>query len=218
MILSLGEIEALCRKAARGAGFNWGPAEEAGRAVRRLASHGLPGADLLRQRLVAGDGVVAGEFLPVSLEGIWRSDGTMLCPIYAGTSLTDQAAWFADAGELVLDDVMCPLLLVPFAGLAARQIGRTVTVTWDDVLVRDDGESMTLVGSRARLRTERAATVRCRLSAGIAGIGEPVGRVTRAQLQSSCLEQLEAFAYRTYAPATEESRLRGAGGAKTDND
>ena len=47
MIYSLSEIDAQCKKATRGAGFEWGHAEEAGKAARWLAKHELPGAALL---------------------------------------------------------------------------------------------------------------------------------------------------------------------------
>ena len=40
---SLNELDAMARKAARGAGYSWGLAEEAGRATRWLAAAGLPG-------------------------------------------------------------------------------------------------------------------------------------------------------------------------------
>jgi len=41
MLCSLNEIEAQLRKAARGAGLSWGLAEEAGKAGRWLAMHGI---------------------------------------------------------------------------------------------------------------------------------------------------------------------------------
>ena len=47
MIYSLSEIDATCKKAARGAGLSWGYAEEAGKAVRWLAAHQLPSTELL---------------------------------------------------------------------------------------------------------------------------------------------------------------------------
>ena len=49
--LSLPEIESLVVKAARGAGYNWGIAEEAGFAVRWLARTGLPGPEILLAHL-----------------------------------------------------------------------------------------------------------------------------------------------------------------------
>ncbi|MGC1487905.1 MAG: DUF3726 domain-containing protein, partial [Albidovulum sp.] len=53
---SQSEIEALGIKAARGAGYDWGMAEEAGMAARWLAHEGLPGPELLLACLQAPRG------------------------------------------------------------------------------------------------------------------------------------------------------------------
>ncbi len=52
--VSLNEIDAMARKAARGAGYAWGLAEEAGRAVRWLEARGLPGLAALLRHLERG--------------------------------------------------------------------------------------------------------------------------------------------------------------------
>lgn len=218
--LSLNELEALCRKAARGAGLDWGPADEAGRAARRLAAFDLPGPELLLARLArhAGDGVPAGALSPRSLDGEWWSAGEVLCPVLAGAALSDAAWRLGDAGEIVLHDVICPLLLTPFVGLAARQLGTPVSVAWADLILTDDGCVLWLDGTRARIFDERADTVRCVTGAALdTPSGKPLSQVTRARPDPVCVEGLEAFAQRTYAPATEESRLRGAGSALTED-
>ncbi|MEL7259121.1 MAG: DUF3726 domain-containing protein, partial [Pseudomonadota bacterium] len=43
MSWSLNEVESLARKAARGAGYSWGLAEEAGKATRWTCAAGWPG-------------------------------------------------------------------------------------------------------------------------------------------------------------------------------
>jgi len=217
--LSLGELEALCRKAARGAGFDWGPAEEAGRAVRRLAAVGLPGPRLLLARLAARDGTPARELSPRSFEAEWRSGGTALCPILAGASLADTAARLGDGDELVLHDVIAPLLVVPFAATAARQLGRPVAVAWAHLVATTDGETLRISGALEGTSDECAERVGCRTATSVDDApGEPLPRVTRARIDHACLARLDAFAQRTYAPATEASRSRGAGGASTDDD
>ena len=218
MNLSLGELEALCRKAARGAGLDWGTAEEAGRATRRLAAVALPGPELLLARLVAHDGASARDLSPRSLDGEWRARGGALCPILAGTALADAAARLEDGAELVLHDVVTPLLLVPFAGLAARWLGRPVGVAWADLAWLDDGTTLRAGGALERTCDARADTLRCRAATEPGTrMGEPLPRVTRAHLDPDSLDGLDAFVRRTYAPATEESRRLGAGGASVDD-
>jgi hypothetical protein len=51
---SLNEIEALAGKAARGAGYDWGLAEEAGQSVRWLEARDFRGADALMAAINAG--------------------------------------------------------------------------------------------------------------------------------------------------------------------
>ena len=53
MTLSLNEVQAQAFKAARGAGYAWGLAEEAGKATRWLCGHGLDGVALLVELLEA---------------------------------------------------------------------------------------------------------------------------------------------------------------------
>ena len=52
MTWSLNEIESLAKNATRGAGRDWGLAEEAGKATRWLCAAGWPGADLLAELLI----------------------------------------------------------------------------------------------------------------------------------------------------------------------
>ena len=48
---SLGEIEAQCKKAAKGVGLSWGVAEEAGLIARHLSELNLPGPDAIYSNL-----------------------------------------------------------------------------------------------------------------------------------------------------------------------
>lgn len=57
MVLSLNEVQVTAKKAARGAGYPWGIAEEAGQAARWLCSHGLDGCAALAGVLARFDGI-----------------------------------------------------------------------------------------------------------------------------------------------------------------
>ena len=95
MSYSLGEIEVLCRKAAKGAGFTWGEAEEAGQAMRILAASQLPAVEAFSAYLQS----------PTSHE----------CPIRLGCELVDGV-------NLGVFSSAHPLLLMPFvARIAASQ-------------------------------------------------------------------------------------------------
>jgi hypothetical protein len=182
--LSLGEVQSLALKAARGAGRSFGIAEEAGFAVRWLTERGVDGAGHLAALLVASDGAAEG------------------CPLHLG------AAW-SDAGQVPEGavSVICPMLLLPFlpglcgaGGLAVSAEPAVARVSGAGDLAGD------LPMARVAVRVLACETVRSG------------ARHTRAKVDKAALAQLQDFAFRTYAPATEASRNSGAGAGLSDND
>lgn len=107
MSYSLGEIEAHCRKAARGAGFTWGEAEEAGHAVRRLCAAGLPGAEALLAYLTAREST----YVPHTA-----------CPIKRGCTMLDST-------KTPTGPCHTPLLLLPFVSSLAQERGQALALT-----------------------------------------------------------------------------------------
>ena len=85
--LSLSEINALCFKAARGAGLTWGEAEEAGWAAAWLTRAGLAGPSILLNWLTE----CATLARPVPARGRWCALDGPLCPLRAGLALADFA-------------------------------------------------------------------------------------------------------------------------------
>ncbi|RMH40079.1 MAG: DUF3726 domain-containing protein [Alphaproteobacteria bacterium] len=211
MTFSLGEVEAVARKAARGAGYSWGMAEEAGRAARWLCAAGLDGAGLLAEALAAADGTDPAELAPRALDD-WRGPSGRLCPLMAGAALSDAVAFWKETG-VTMAGVTVPALVLPFAAMAARASGANVTVRWADVTAVTDGRALSLCGA-ANLPTGPADVS---VSAGGA-MTAPLAARTRATPRAEDWAALNALAARTYAPATEESRMKGAGAGLTDND
>ncbi|WP_420395285.1 DUF3726 domain-containing protein [Nioella sp.] len=211
MTWSLNEIEALSRKAARGAGYSWGLAEEAGRAVRWLEARGLPGAQALADHLKQMDGQDLGTFTPDAES--WTAPCGTACPILAGTMLADGLAG-QRTDPLSLADLGTPLLLLPFLAWMAEARGQPVGLSQDGgtVTLAADG---TLSGSTGAIGTG-SSTVTVELDPQPAG--QPVSEGLRSDCTAETVAALNAFAHRTYAPATEESRLAGAGAGLTDND
>ena len=117
--LSLNEAETLSAKAARGAGYAWGQADDIGRAARVIAAEGRDFGAALLMLLQARESFVAPA--PQRL-ALWRAGGPdiagerPLCPVLVAT-------WLADAG---LDAV----------GLKLMNVGAPV---WLDALLRSAG-------------------------------------------------------------------------------
>lgn len=202
MSWSLGEARALAVKAARGAGLPWGLAEEAGFALRWLQARGLPGAQALAAYL---EWRAAG--------GVTDTESGPHCPLLLGAAL-------ADNGELPLPaelgQVGQPLLLAP--ALAWRAPPEGLVLHWQNAEL-NIFRHVAVAGNDASLFSVRAD---CRLVAAPASAGEPRrlplsdGRIPeRAAAAVAVLEQLAAL---TYAPASERSRLTGAGAGLDDND
>jgi hypothetical protein len=203
MSWSLGETAALALKAARGAGLSWGMAEEAAGAVFWLHQRGLPGISALCGYLDVCGHDRTGEDALCPLEtGSALSDGTRPCPVNADD-------------QLDLGLVKAPLLMLPFVAtippgtvwLTAQGFGNDVPCSTD--APPDHWQSGWLRG-----------TAFCQLTLG-ATVQIDQGRASQTRLPDQfacCVERLTGYAHRTYAPATSQSRLAGAGAGLTDND
>ena len=199
MSWSLGETAALALKAARGAGMSWGLAEETAASVVWLHSRGLPGISALCSYL----GQAAA---PQSLEGG--------CPIMTGCALFDGIMDVPETSSQPLDlgHVHAPLLLLPFVArlepghywLQAPGLQGTVDIAngdgWQNHCLRGSGSCTVSLGDRPQ-------------------VDPALEMITRVNGRfNCCVDRLDAYAHRTYAPATGQSRMSGAGAGLNDND
>ncbi|SLN53396.1 hypothetical protein PSA7680_02774 [Pseudoruegeria aquimaris] len=209
MSVSLNEVEALARRAARGAGYTWGQAEEAGKAARWLCAQGLDGCAALARLLEQGLQEAPQAHRPGSTDRTWESDDG-LCPLSAGPLLSD-AAFLLEEGPIAMKEVYEPLLLLPFAACAARRLHSAVTLEIDRLTIRTDGHRLDAPEGFPEV-AQGAVIAR----GGAPRAPRPLQ--SRAHPAPEAWESLNAFAHRTYAPATEDSRRRGAGAGLFDND
>lgn len=211
MTLSLNEVEALAKKAARGAGYPWGIAEETGKAVRWLCAAGVDGCEVLAEYLTGCDGTDLSARIAVQ-GSVWSSSGDRLCPLLAGTAMSDLADTLKDR-DIRLECVVHPILLAPFAGLSARHLGDPLFLEWDGACVATDGKALVLRGETGA----SVATVTARVETSF-DHAHRQPTCSRANPDEDTLSALNRLAHRTYAPATEASRLSGAGAGLSDND
>ena len=216
MTFSLNEIEALGKRAARGTGLPWGLAEEAGKAARWLTARGLPGPELLAEILTRNDGRSHDELAPVSVEGVWRAPSGRLCPLISGAALCDRAAAIAAGREIELGPTAQPLLLAPYAASAAKLTGTPLELSWAGAMLILTPEGVSIEGDHGSVTARSADSVRCRRAEKTV-VPSPPGAPGRA-VDAETWSRLNTFAHRTFAPATEASRLAGAGAGLTDND
>ena len=205
MSFSLNEVDATARKAARGAGYSWGLAEEAGKATRWLCAQGLDGCAALAALLQE-----PRPETPTRKGAIWSGPGA-LCPLATGAALSDFAADLAN-GPIRLVEVAHPQLLLPFAAGAARHLGTVLTLSCDTLTARTDGAGLDLATIPVPPGT---SDVTVSIGGAMAGTR---AKHTRATSDPADWETLTGFAARTYAPATDASRRLGAGAGLSDND
>jgi hypothetical protein len=218
MLCSLNEIEAELRKAARGSGLSWGLAEEAGKAGRWLEMHGIECLPIFAALFEQNDGIPYDEIAIMQTEGGWRASGGKLCPLIAGAALVDRAEEIAGGRTVELAAIAWPVLLVPFAAAVATAAGTSVQLGWpgvrftfaDGCVRRETTLDVTTVAS--------APYTRCGRLVGVAP-----GTVVRPEIPGTAVAEsvwarLDAFVARTYVPASDESRRKGAGAGLLDID
>jgi len=190
MSWSLGEMRALSVKAAKGAGFFWGEAEEAGFAVEWLEARCAPGVEALARYLSSE----------------WNKE---TCPIKTGCRILDLGGF----QDILPADIAQPLLLTPFISNTLNKETLTLKTKKTHILI-----------SHMDVYTSNYDPASCNENITVTAVN--TGQISQ---ESSCksrvdhsqkpfVEILERFAHKTYAPATEESRLAGAGAGTTDND
>ena len=214
MICSFNEIEAMARKAARGGGLSWGLAEEAGKAVRRLAEAGLPGPQLLADLLRRNDGRQYSDLMPMEVDGVLTAKAGRLCPIIAGAYICDCADALQGGNEIRLGETASPALLLPFIAAAARRTGITAKVVWPGAQVWAGGGQLLAEGANETLLAAETAAVSIVRGGPVTGRNISLGE--GRDVSDDTWRALEEFAYRTYAPATEASRAGAGAGSERD--
>lgn len=216
MHASLNEIESLCKKAARGAGMSWGLAEEAGKAAKWLSAHGLDGPQVIAGQLRRDDGVVYSELAPVIGAGAWHGASAALCPLITGAALSDHAYLLGSHGQILLNDVASPQLLIPFVSAMARRLKAPVELSWPGCSLGFDSLGGVFLNDAGGLGQQRAVSVCCKQGTDALDPASVLAGSVRPVAESD-LAYLQSLAARTYVPATEASRLLGAGAGLSDN-
>ncbi len=202
---SLGETAALATKAARGAGMPWGLADETGVAVSWLHAHGIPGLAALCRYLKWRDNGIVTQW-PDRPAG-----AACYCPIALGTAYMDGAIPLTLATGTIRE----PVLMLPF--IAKRNTGQPMQVDLGDMSIHlsKDGVFSPYLNT-ALLISQANCTINHATDTAAMTPYELTQRVPSYFF--GCVAVLTEFAKKTYAPATDESRMAGAGAGLNDND
>lgn len=217
MIVSLNELESLVMKAVRGAGLDWGLAEEAAATASWLAR-----ADLLQLGpLVARLGTTTPTS-PLVMDGAMihpSTTGTSLCPILTGAFIADHGGV---CQTLELHDVRAPLWLSAVVARALPPECRLMT-EWEGVrLVLDSGGPLGSPGGdpfSSNVAVEVTGFVSLAIEQPVqAPRVPPLRSAVGIRVDDVHWHTLEALQRHTYVPASDRSRLAGAGAGLLDDD
>jgi hypothetical protein len=204
IILSLNEMEQLCQKAARGAGLDWGLAEEAAMAAVWLAKKGIDGPKWLCHRLQQTG--LGAPMLP------WGAQDRVQCPIALGATLCDYARLAqGQLTETALGPVSSPILLLPFLSHMSAIQGHSIDMTFDGCTVQVDGVGYTCATDFADITPSACVFI---TQAGTQG--RKHRRFEPMSSQTETIKTLEQFMMRTHVPASAVSRA-GAGAVSDDD-
>lgn len=206
MRVSLNEIEVTLKKAAIGAGFATGLAEDVGRGCGWLATRGFD---------AAGAGLSALQLPPGGSGGTLGADG---CARFTSARIARDGVSALDlllAGEAVLaelDAVDSPLLLVGLAGIAAAAHGGTFR------LDHSGGTLVVAAGSvMGDVMRGPGASIRLTRQAGGNAIAMPP-ETGGCEVVPEDWAAITALAARLLVPESTASRDAGAGAGAIDND
>jgi hypothetical protein len=212
LALSMPEIGALATRTARGAGFSWGMAEEAGYAAIWLAQYGFNWADIMLNRLNGARGAH-----PVPAKRKWLTEGAS-CALHAGVTLAE----FAGLPEGPLGDgvtigtLLDPLCFLPFAARAAQITGASLDLFGDGILWAEFGSCHVRLAARSANNVD-AATIRLVVSHDAPTQITACSPAATAGVTKATYARLEALALHMTVPSTEQSKA-GAGSVFSDND
>ena len=121
---TLSEIDTTSKRAAKGAGFSWGIAEEVGKNMRLLELFGLPGIKNLNQFL---KDYKEKQFQKVTLISDTNNTNKYpFCPIILGVNFIDQVNLLDKKINIQISNVAFPLLFLPFVSRASEMIGKRI--------------------------------------------------------------------------------------------
>jgi len=208
MIFSLNEIDVHCKKAARGAGFEWGHAEEIGKVIRWLAMYDLPGVSVFASYLTnlefRTNKYQAQNSATEKLKK--KEDGNGICPVLKGAYLCDQSS-IELPENITIQNLKSPLLLLPYLAFIAGKQQKSFSFKY---------EQSSFYYGDDQLRFDNTSSCACgwTQTAQFYYTGKLITGNREIKFEQNIDEKhwqiLNQFVGRTYVPASEVSR-QGAG-------
>lgn len=202
---SYNEISMTVKKAALGAGLEYGLAEDVGRAAHWLCARGHDGVAIAHAAIISAAGETACRYRSGVFAGAHAAT--------AGPSALDLAR---TGFPVELENLDVPLLLAGLAGAEAGMAAIRFHLTLGD----NDAIVISAGGPDRALDTLQPGADVCVSAEPLAQTGQSAAGQDSAgaDVDETTWNRIEALAAKTYVPASDASRTRGAGAGLTDND
>ena len=208
---SLGEIEAQCKKAAKGVGLSWGLAEECGMIGRHLSELGLPGPDAIYANLKFID--EHGWDGSLIHDGSLEQTGKPKTGLLLGVFLLDRLLDVVEKKVQIKDLVLGPLAIVG-ALLRLQNELYYFSVSWDNCQITMNEDGFNVSGENVNPEGVESLSLSILRSSEKACY---IKRSTKRRIIESW-DFLAKMAHRTYVPESPMSRLLGAGAGENENE
>ena len=203
---SLGEVEALSKKASKAAGLSWGEAAEVGRAIRSLAKFELPSVEAFTPFL--NDFFQRKIYRPNTLEEI-ESNGKPLVGFFLGLHIID-FEFFRPKAEKVkvlrFEKVIQPLTLLGVL-LPIVNNGVKLEVFWKNFSFSASPNAHERHGKNHNPKLEQTLSIHF----SICKEKKLDSFINRIRVKRKDWKNLEELAFKTYVPESKISREKGAG-------
>jgi hypothetical protein len=208
---SLGEIETQCRKAARGVGLSWGLANEVGLVARHLMECNLPGPEAVLRSLKWID----AKGCDYKIEGVLSIEkiNSPTNGLFLGLFFLDRVRDVIGKEICISQKIVGPLALVGFL-LRLKKEKYWFLVEWSDCMIKLEKDGLMVSGKNLNPKFVQNITIKIFIGeVQPASLGLP-----KTRLPVQHWDVLTEMANRTNVPATEKSRLLGAGAGLNENE
>ncbi len=208
---SLGEIETQCRKAARGVGLSWGLANEVGLVARHLMECNLPGPEAVLRSLKWID----AKGCDYKMEGVLSIEkiNSPTNGLFLGLFFLDRVHDVIGKEICISQKIVGPLALVGFL-LRLKKEKYWFLVEWSDCMIKLEKDGLMLSGKNINPKFVQSVTIKICI-----GEVQPASlSLPKTRLPVEHWDVLTEMANRTNVPATEKSRLLGAGAGLNENE
>lgn len=214
---SLNEIDAELRKAARGAGLSWGLAEDVGRMARRVAQSTPEHLGRLVDSLEALHEADHSVHIISDPTGIRSLEALPLSPLVLGPAIADRIKDIAEGTLHIASPIAMPDLLAPTLTCIAVSLQCRLRLRMEEREITIGSDAAYVMATLGEHEMERGMTISA-LPAPDMLESAPVMQSGGVVIADELWRRFDALAILTYVPASEHSRLAGAGAGLSDND